>query len=261
MDNFTILIFRNLDYTVSRPILIMNIFIAEFIGTMLLMLLGNGVVANVCLEKTKGQGGNWLLITVGWGLAVFVGVFVGASMGGGHLNPAVSISFAARGLITWGMVPVYIAGQMAGAAFGNFLVWIHHKPHYDITTEPDAILATFSTGPAIRNTTYNLIAEIIGTFVLIFAGYYILSAKVGDTEATLGALDALPIALVVLVIGISLGGPTGYAINPARDLAPRIVHTLLPIPNKGGSNWTYAWVPVVGPIIGGLLAAGAAMAL
>jgi glycerol uptake facilitator protein len=239
----------------------MNIFIAEFIGTMLLILLGNGVVANVCLDKTKGNSGGWLLITVGWGMAVFVGVFVGASMGGGHLNPAVTISFAARGMITWGESVSFIAGQMAGAAFGAFLVWLHHKPHYDATEDSGAILGTFSTGPAIRSTLYNLIAEIIGTFVLVFAGYYILSAKVGDTEATLGALDALPIALVVLVIGISLGGTTGYAINPARDLAPRIMHTILPIPNKGSSDWSYSWIPIVGPLIGGLLAAWVAQVL
>jgi len=234
----------------------MTIFIAEMIGTMLLLLLGNGVVANVCLDETKGNGGSWLLITVGWAMAVFVGVFVGVSMGGGgHINPAVTFSFALSGRVTWAEVPIYVAGQFAGAGLASLLNWLHHKPHYDITKDPETIRATFCTAPAIRRKAYNLLSEIIGTFVLIFAGYYILSAKVGDTEATLGALDALPISLVVLVIGISLGGTTGYAINPVRDLGPRIMHAILPIPHKGHNDWGYAWVPIVGPLIGGALAA------
>ena len=239
----------------------MTPFIAEFIGTMLLILLGNGVVANVSLDKTLGNSGSWLLITIGWGLAVFIGVFVAGSISGAHLNPAVTLGFAIEGSFDWANVPGYLLAQLTGAMTGAGLVWLHHKPHYDITEDEGAILGTFSTGPAIRKPLFNLISEIIGTFVLVFAAFNIVGAKVGDTSATLGALDALPIALVVIVIGISLGGTTGYAINPARDLGPRIMHTILPIPKKGSSDWPYAWIPVVGPCIGAALAAFVFMSL
>lgn len=239
----------------------MTPFIAEFIGTMLLILLGNGVVANVSLDKTLGNSGGWLLITIGWGLAVFIGVFVAASISGAHLNPAVTLGFAIEGSFDWANVPGYLLAQLTGAMTGAGLVWLHHKPHYDITEDEGAILGTFSTGPAIRKPLFNLISEIIGTFVLVFAAFNIVGAKVGETAATLGALDALPIALVVIVIGISLGGTTGYAINPARDLGPRIMHTILPIPKKGSSDWSYAWIPVIGPCIGAALAAFVFMSL
>lgn len=239
----------------------MTPFIAEIIGTALLILLGNGVVANVCLDETKGKDGGWLLINIGWGLAVFVAVFIAGSISGAHLNPAVTIGLAIKGSFGWESVPTYLIAQMLGAMIGAFLVWLHHKPHYDITDDEGALLATFSTGPAIRNPIMNLISEIIGTFVLVFGVFYITGAKVGGTDATLGALDALPVALLVVVIGISLGGTTGYAINPARDLGPRLMHAVLPIPHKGHSDWSYAWIPVVGPIIGAALAALLAMAL
>lgn len=239
----------------------MTPFIAEIIGTALLILLGNGVVANVCLDKTKGKDGGWLLINIGWGLAVFVAVFIAGSISGAHLNPAVTLGLAIKGSFAWASVPIYLVAQMLGAMLGAFLVWLHHKPHYDITKDEDTLLATFSTGPAIRNPIMNLISEIIGTFVLVFGVFYITGPKVGGTDATLGALDALPVALLVVVIGISLGGTTGYAINPARDLGPRLMHALLPIPHKGSSDWSYAWIPVVGPIIGAALAALLALAL
>jgi glycerol uptake facilitator protein len=233
----------------------MTPFLAEFLGTMLLLLLGNGVVANVSLDKTLGNKGGWLLINIGWGLAVFIGVFVAGSISGAHLNPAVTLGFAIEWSFDWAKVPGYLLAQFGGAAFGTFLVWLHYKPHYDVTEDEGAILGTFSTGPAIRKPFFNLISEIIGTFVLVFAAFNIVGAKVGETDATLGALDALPIALVVVVIGISLGGTTGYAINPARDLSPRLMHAILPIPGKGDSNWSYAWIPVIGPCIGAALAA------
>ena len=239
----------------------MTPFIAEVIGTMLLILLGNGVVANVCLDQTKGNDGGWLLINVGWGLAVFVAVFVAGSISGAHLNPAVTLGLALKGSFAWSSVPGYFLAQMIGAMIGAALVWLHHKPHYDITKDEGALLATFSTGPAIRNPIMNLISEIIGTFVLVFGVFYIVGAKVGETSASLGALDGLAVALLVVVIGISLGGTTGYAINPARDLGPRIMHAILPIKHKGSSDWSYAWIPVVGPLIGAAIAAGLASIL
>jgi len=233
----------------------MSIFIAEFIGTAILVLLGNGVVANDLLAESKGKNTGWVLITIGWAVAVFVAVFIVAPYSGAHINPAVTIGMAVAGKIEMGQIPVYIGAQLLGAAIGSFLVWLHYRPHFELTKDPDLILAAHSTGPAIRSTIDNLISEIIGTFVLVFAVFYISGATVGDTAASLGSLDALPVALVVLAIGMALGGTTGYAINPARDLGPRIMHTILPIKNKGNSDWNYAWIPVVGPIIGGVLAA------
>lgn len=220
------------------------------IGTAFLILLGDGVVANVVLNKTKGNNGGWIVITFGWAIAVFVGVYISAAASGAHLNPAVSIALAAAGKFDWANVPLYIAGQFAGAMIGALLVWIAYNKHFDETTDTDAKLAVFCNSPAIRNTTFNLATEMIGTFALIFGIFFITGADAG-----LRSLDALPVALLVLGIGLGLGGPTGYAINPARDLGPRIMHFILPIKNKRDSDWGYSWIPVIGPVIGGLIAA------
>ncbi len=228
----------------------MTPFIAEIIGTALLILLGDGVVANVVLARTKGNGSGWIVITWGWGLGVFVGVYTVAAYSGAHINPAVTIGLAAAGKFSWSLVPMYVSAQFIGAALGALLVWLHYKRHFDVSEDPDLKLAVFSTGPEIRSTLWNFVTEVIGTFVLVFG---VLSLAAPDTG--LGSLDALPVALLVLAIGLSLGGPTGYAINPARDLGPRIMHALLPIPGKRDSDWGYAWIPVIGPIVGGLLAA------
>lgn len=227
----------------------MNNFLFEMIGTAFLILLGDGVVANVVLNKTKGNNSGWIVITFGWAVAVFVGVYSSAAHSGAHLNPAVSIALAAAGKFDWANVPVYIGGQFAGAMLGALLVWIAYKKHFDETTDADAKLAVFCNSPAIRNTVFNLGTEIIGTFALVLGIFFISGADV-----KLGSLDALPVALLVLGIGLSLGGPTGYAINPARDLGPRIMHFILPISNKRNSDWAYSWIPVVGPVIGGLIA-------
>jgi glycerol uptake facilitator protein len=232
----------------------MTPFIGEIIGTAILILLGNGVVANVLLKETKGNDSGWLVITVAWGVAVFVGVFTVAPASGAHLNPAVTLGLAVSGKFAWGLVPGYLLAQMVGAMAGAGLVYLHYRQHYAATDDPDLQLATFATAPAIRSNGDNLISEIIGTFLLVFAVLYIVGPTIGDQNASLGALDALPVALVVLGIGLSLGGTTGYAINPARDLGPRLMHALLPIPRKGSSDWGYAWIPVVGPLIGGGLA-------
>lgn len=228
----------------------MSPFLAELIGTAFLILLGDGVVANVVLNKTKGNNGGWIVITFGWCVAVFVGVYVAAAQSGAHLNPAVTIALAAAGKFEWANVAIYIAGQFAGAMTGALLVWIAYKKHFDETTDANAKLAVFCNSPAIRNTVYNLATEIIGTFALVFGIFFITGADAG-----LRSLDALPVALLVLGIGLSLGGPTGYAINPARDLGPRIMHFILPIKNKRDSDWGYSWIPVAGPVAGGLLAA------
>jgi len=222
-----------------------QIFIQETLGTMMLLLLGCGVVANVALRGTKGNGGGFLLVNFGWGIGVFVGVFV-AFGSGAHLNPAVTIAVALNGGITWGQAFVYFAAEFLGAFIGAVLAWLAYKQHFDAEEDPANKLGVFSTGPAIRSYGWNLVTEIIGTFVLIF---WILNA--GGTPSGLGPLA---VALVVVGIGASLGGPTGYAINPARDLAPRIAHAILPIKGKGSSDWSYSWVPVVGPIIGSVLA-------
>jgi len=221
------------------------------IGTAFLILLGDGVVANVVLNKTKGNNGGWIVITFGWAIAVFVGVYVSAAQSGAHLNPAVTLAFAALERIPWSDVPAYIGGQFSGAMTGAILVWLAYKQHFDSTTDTDAKLAVFCNSPAIPSVPHNLLTEVIGTFALVFGVLFISGA-----EIKLGSLDALPVALLVLGIGLSLGGPTGYAINPARDLGPRIVHFILPIPGKRDSNWEYSWIPVIGPVAGGLLAAG-----
>lgn len=229
----------------------MEPYIAEIIGSALLIVLGNGVVANVILNKTKGHHGGWIVITFGWAIGVFVGVFAATKIGGSaHLNPAITIAFAAAGKFNWSMVPGFIGAQIIGSMLGSLLVWLSYHDHYKATDDPATKLATFSTIPAIRHPFYNFITESIGSFVLVFAVFFLAAPS-----SSLGALDALPVALLVLGLGLSLGGPTGYAINPSRDLGPRILHAILPIRNKGGSDWNYAWVPIAGPITGGLLAA------
>lgn len=239
---------------------------AEFIGTALLILLGNGVVATVLLNRSKGQNGGWIVITAGWALAVFVAVFCVARISGAHLNPAVTVAMAVAGNFTWAEVPAYIVAQMLGAMTGSLLVWVAFLPHWRITEDADLKRACFCTAPAIRCAPANLACEIIGTFVLLFAIFCMKSA-VGAPKTDsvfpidLGAIGALPVGLLVWAIGLSLGGPTGYAINPARDLGPRIAHALIPVHGKGGSDWSYAWIPVVGPLIGGVLAALAYIAL
>ncbi len=227
----------------------MSAFLGEMIGTMLLILLGDGVVANVLLKRTKGNNAGWIVVTAAWAMAVFVGVFISSTVSKAHLNPAVTIAMAVGKDFPWPEVPVYIAAQMIGAALGAFLVWVHFLPHFGATEDKDAKLGVFCTAPGIRHAPSNFMGEAIGTFVLIYAALHITSPQGG-----LGTLDALPIGLVVLVIGLALGGTTGYAINPARDLAPRIMHAILPIPNKRDSDWGYAWIPVVAPIVGGLIA-------
>ncbi|MBD0778925.1 aquaporin family protein [Maribacter sp. ANRC-HE7] len=244
----------------------MSILVAEILGTMLLMLMGNGVVANAVLKGTKGNGAGWIEITTAWALGVFIGVVVAGPYSGAHLNPAVTIGLATAGKISWTVVPEYLAGEMIGAMLGAFLVWFFYKDHYKITDDEEGMLASFCTGPAIKNTFSNLMSEIIGTFVLVFVIFYLAGPELditGDVEARaiigLGSIGAVPVAFLVWVIGLSLGGTTGYAINPARDLGPRIMHSILPV--KGKSNWGYAWIPVVGPIIGCVIAAYLYMAL
>jgi glycerol uptake facilitator protein len=230
----------------------MDIFLGELLGTGLLILLGDGVVAGVLLARSKAENSGWIVITLAWGLAVFVGVIVAGPITGAHLNPAVTIGLASIGATPWSEVPLYLAGEFAGAFIGAVLVYLHYLPHWSVTENADLKLAVFSTGPAIRNTTANLISEFIGTFVLVFV--ILTFGNSGDAEG-LASLGALPVALLVVVIGLSLGGTTGYAINPARDLGPRIAHFLLPIPGKRDSDWSYSWIPVVGPIAGGVVAA------
>lgn len=228
----------------------MNIFTGEIIGTGLLILLGDGVVANVVLNKTKGNNGGWIVITFGWAIGVFVGVFVASKASGAHLNPAVTIALAILHKVSWINVPQYIAGQMIGAMIGSIAVWAVYGKHFFQTDDTDAKRAVFCTAPAIRSSLNNLVTEIIGTFVLVFGVLFIIAPS-----SSLGALDALPVALLVLGIGLSLGGATGYAINPARDLGPRIMHAILPIGKKSDSDWKYSWIPIAGPIIGACLAA------
>ncbi|WP_425393458.1 MIP/aquaporin family protein [Agrococcus lahaulensis] len=227
----------------------------------MLVLLGCGVVANVVLKGTKGFGGGFLMINFGWGLAVFAGVIV-SIYSGAHINPAVTLGLLAQDLVKgneydWALLPMYLAGQFLGAFLGAVLCWLAYKQHFDVEEDPGAKLGTFSTGPALRSTGWNLITEIIGTFVLVFV-VIAFGVQNGDADASvpagLASLGALPVALLVVGIGASLGGPTGYAINPARDLGPRIAHAVLPIRGKGSSDWGYSWIPVVGPVVGGVLA-------
>jgi glycerol uptake facilitator protein len=235
----------------------MNEFTAELIGTMFLILLGNGVVANVVLKGTKGNNGGWIVITTGWALAVFTGVVIAAPYSGAHLNPAVTLALAIAGKFSWAKVGWYILAQLIGSMIGSFLVYIVYIDHFKATTDPDAQLAVFSTSPAIKNLLFNLLSEIVGTFVLVFVIFYFTNAEITDqkTPIGLGSLGALPVAFVVWAIGLSLGGTTGYAINPVRDLGPRIVHAMLPLKHKGSSDWKYAWIPVIGPCVGAVIAA------
>jgi glycerol uptake facilitator protein len=225
-------------------------FLAEVLGTGMLILLGDGVVAGVLLTKSKAQNSGWIVITFAWAFAVFCGVIIAGPVSGAHLNPAVTLAVAMNGGITWDQVPVYWAGEMLGAFIGAVLVFLHYYPHWAETENADLKLAVFSTGPAVRAPLWNFVSEVIGTFVLVF----VIFAFANNGSAGLAALGALPVALLVLVIGLALGGTTGYAINPARDLGPRIAHFLLPIPGKRDSDWEYAWIPVVGPLVGGAIA-------
>ncbi|SEW39218.1 glycerol uptake facilitator protein [Chitinophaga sp. YR573] len=235
----------------------MTPFIAEIIGTAVMILLGNGVVANVVLKDTKGNNGGWIVITTAWAFAVFVGVLIAGPYSGAHLNPAVTLSLAIAGKFPWADVPTYIAGEFIGAMTGAFFVWVFYKDHFDRTEDGGAKMAAFCTAPAIRNLTNNFISEVIGTFVLIISIFYITGAEItGNHQPVgLGSIGALPVSIVVWVIGLALGGTTGYAINPARDLGPRIIHAILPIKQKAGSDWGYAWIPVVAPVVGASLAA------
>ncbi|MGD0193899.1 MAG: MIP/aquaporin family protein [Candidatus Dormibacteria bacterium] len=228
-----------------------HIFFSEVIGTGLLILLGDGVVAGVLLSKSKAENSGWIVITFGWAMAVAMAVYAVGQFDGAHLNPAVTLGLAVIGSTSWSNVPSYLGGELVGAFIGAVLVWAHYSHHWKETDDPGLKLAVFSTGPAIRNPLFNIISEIIGTFVLVF-GVVAITSK-GNSLS--GGLAPLLIGLLVFAIGLSLGGPTGYAINPARDLMPRIAHFLLPIPGKGSSDWSYAWIPVVGPIIGGILGA------
>jgi glycerol uptake facilitator protein len=229
-----------------------KVFLAEMFGTGLLILLGDGVVAGVLLAKSKSQNAGWIVITAAWAFAVYVGVVVAGPISGAHLNPAVTVGLAVNGAVPWDHVPVYLAGEFVGAFIGAILVSIHYWDHFKETEDQGLKLAVFSTGPNIRNIPLNFVSEVIGTFVLVFV---VLAFGTNGSAAGLAALGALPVALLVWSIGLSLGGTTGYAINPARDLGPRIIHAILPIPGKGDSDWAYSWVPVAGPIVGGILAA------
>ena len=235
----------------------MTPFVAEFLGTALLILLGNGVVANVVLNRTKGNGGGWIVITTAWALAVFVGVVVAGPYSGAHLNPAVTLALAIAGKFDWAMVPQYMLAQLLGSMTGSLFVWLKYIDHFNATEDKSLKLASFSTGPAIKNNVTNLFSEIIGSFVLLFVIFHITSAEIVDTKTPLGlgSIGAIPVMFLVWAIGLSLGGTTGYAINPVRDLGPRIMHSILPVAGKGSSEWSYAWIPITGPIIGASLAA------
>ena len=234
----------------------MSPYLAELIGTLLLVLLGDGVVANVVLNKTKGHNGGWIVITAGWAMAVTVAVYCTVAVSGAHLNPAVTLGLAAIGKFEGALVPGYLAAQVAGAFLGAVLVWLSYLPHWKETKDAGAKLAVFATGPAVRHLVGNLLTEIIGSAVLVLGVLAILSPvnMVPDSGFDKGFAPAL-VGVLVWAIGLSLGGPTGYAINPARDLGPRLAHFVLPIPGKGHSDWGYAWIPVVGPILGGVIGA------
>jgi len=242
----------------------MNAYLAEFLGTTLLVLFGNGVVANVVLARTKGNGGGWIVITAGWAFAVFVGVFCSQKFSGAHLNPAVTVAMAAAGKLAWSKVAGYLLAQIAGGVVGGSLVFFFYREHFKVTEDAGGKLACFCTAPNIRNLPQAFFCEVLGTFVLVLPVFMMTDATVklpeaggalGEIPIGLGTLGALPVGLLVFAIGLSLGGTTGYAINPARDLGPRLAHALLPVPGKRDSDWSYAWVPVAGPILGGLLAA------
>ena len=249
----------------------MSPIIAEIIGTAILILFGGGVVANVVLNKTKGNNSGWIVITWGWAMGVFVAVFAMGQFSGAHINPAVTFGLAIAGLFDWGMVIPYIIAQTLGAFLGAVLVWLAYKDHFEATEDKAVKLAIFSTAPEIRNYSSNVLTEVIGTFILVYGVLYLvepgfvtpngelISVIVINGQEVglgLGSLSALPVGLLVLGIGLALGGPTGYAINPARDLGPRVAHYVLPFSNKGSSDWAYSWVPIMGPLIGAAVAAG-----
>lgn len=235
----------------------MTPFIAEIVGTFFLMLMGNGVVANVLLTGTKGKDGGWMVITTAWGLSVFTGVVIAAPYSGAHINPAVTLGLAIAGKFAWDLVFTYILAQFIGAMLGAWVVYLLYMPHFSRTEDASLKLAVFCTGPAVRHPGSNFFSELVGTFVLIFVIFYFTNPEIGDaqTPVGLGSLGAIPVALLVFGIGLSLGGTTGYAINPARDLGPRLVHALIPMKNKHHNDWKYAWIPVFGPLAGAVIAA------
>jgi glycerol uptake facilitator protein len=237
---------------------------AEFIGTAILVFLGNGVVANVLLTGTKGHGGGWIVITAGWGFAVFTAVLCVADLSGAHINPAVTVGLVLAGEFAAAKAPGFIIAQMLGGIFGGCLVYVFYQPHYAVTDDADLKLGTFCTAPAIRNTPNNLFCEATGTLILVLAVLLAssptfdlpgVSEETTSVEVGLGAIGAMPVGIIVFAIGLCLGGTTGYAINPARDLGPRIAHAILPVPGKRDSDWSYSWIPVVGPLLGAVLAA------
>lgn len=243
----------------------MQHFWAELIGTMILIIMGDGVVANVVLNKTKGNNGGWIVITAGWAFAVALAVYAVGRVSGAHINPAVTIALASSGSLDWNLVPTYVAAQMLGAFIGGVVVYLSYLPHWRETSDPGAKLAVFCTSPAVRSPMANLITEFVGTWVLVFVTSAIGANFAANNAGAIGDIDLagafstginpMLVGITVFAIGLSLGGPTGYAINPARDLGPRIAHAVLPIPGKGGSDWDYAWIPIVGPILGGIAGA------
>lgn len=241
----------------------MSPYLAEFIGTALLVLFGNGVVANVVLARTKGNNSGWIVITAGWAFGVFIGAFCAAPFSGAHLNPAVTLAMALAGKLAPGQVAGYFIAQLLGGIIGGALVWLFYREHFKVSDNADGKLACFCTAPNIRNLPQALFCEVLGTFVLVLPIFLMTSATIPfptsagttDVPVGLGSIGLVPVALLVFGIGLSLGGTTGYAINPARDLGPRLAHALLPIPGKRDSDWGYAWVPIIGPLIGGVLAA------
>jgi len=238
----------------------MNEYFAEFLGTAILILLGNGVVANVLLRKTKGENSGWIVISAGWGMAVFIAVFTVGPISGAHINPAVTLGLAISGLFEWEKVVPFLVAQILGGMAGGSLVYLFYRDHFNITENPDSKMACFCTIPNIRNLKNNFLSEVIGTFILVFAVLFVNLPHIEidgieNTKVGLGSLEALPVGLVVFAIGLSLGGTTGYAINPARDLGPRLMHALLPIKGKRDSDWAYSWVPVIGPLCGAAISA------
>ena len=246
----------------------MREFAGELLGTAILIIFGNGVVANVVLTKTKGHASGWIVIAFGWGMAVFVGAFTVDSFSGAHLNPAVTVSFAAAGRFPWADVPKYIVAQLVGAFLGAVVVFFFYREHFKVTSDPGLKSACFFTAPNIRNIPTAFFCEFVGTFLLLLPLLLVVDAEfvmsvapneLHHVKVGLGAVGSLPVGLLVFAIGVSLGGTTGYAINPARDLMPRLAHAILPIPFKGSNDWGYAWVPIIGPILGGLAAAAVAL--
>ncbi len=243
-----------------------TVYLYEFIGTAVLVLMGDGVVANTVLKDTKSHGAGWVVITIGWGLGVFLGVVIAGPHSGAHINPAVTFGFAFAGMFEWALVPGYITAQLLGGFFGASIVYLFFRNHLNITDDKGTKLAVFCTGPQIRNIPSNMFSEVTGTFVLVFTIFHFVdptfaTPALGEVPVGLGSIGALPVALLVVAIGMSLGGTTGYAINPARDLGPRFAHFLYPMKNKGGSDWNYSWVPVIAPILGAFVAAMAFVAI